>query len=258
MKKNSIQSSPFPPPSGFSDKRTNEVQEGAGNGMRFSKYQIATAIAILFHTIGFLGIAVFKNNFIIQSTAFNLLLMFALLIWTQSEKNYFFWLFLLITVTVGIGVEMIGVNTKLLFGDYSYGNVLGFKVKNVPLIIGVNWFIIIYCCGISINTLLVKAIDKISLETATPPMRLKALSVIVDGATLAVFFDWLMEPVAVQLGYWKWNGEIPFYNYLCWFIVSVLLLTVFHLFKFNKQNKFAVHLLMIQVMFFLLLRIFLN
>ncbi len=219
----SSQSSPFPPPSG-------EI-EGVGKGIKFSKYQIATAIAILFHTIGFLGIAVFKNNFIIQSTAFNLLLMFALLIWTQNEKNNFFWLFLLVTIAAGIVVEVIGVNTKLLFGDYNYGNVLGIKVKNVPLIIGVNWFIIIYCCGITINTLLIKAIDKVAVETATPPMRLKAISVIVDGATLAVFFDWLIEPVAVQLAYWKWNGEIPFYNYLCWFIVSIILLTVFHFLK---------------------------
>lgn len=226
--------------------------------IKFSKYQIATAIAILFHAIGFIGIVFFKSNLILQSTAVNLLLMFGLLIWTQHNKNYFFWLFLLIAVTIGIAVEVIGVNTKLLFGDYSYGDVLGYKIKNVPLIIGVNWFVIIYCCGVSIHTLLVKAIDKVAIDTATKPMALKALSVIVDGATLAVFFDWLMEPVAVQLGYWKWAGDIPFYNYLCWFLVSMILLTAFHFFKFNKQNKFAIHLLMIQVMFFLLLRTFIN
>ncbi|MGF2413423.1 carotenoid biosynthesis protein [Ferruginibacter sp.] len=226
--------------------------------IKFSKYQIATAIAILFHAIGFIGIVFFKSNFILQSTAVNLLLMFGLLIWTQHNKNYFFWLFLLIAVAIGIAVEIIGVNTKLLFGDYSYGDVLGYKIKNVPLIIGVNWFVIIYCCGVSIHTLLVKAIDKVAIDTATKPMTLKALSVIVDGATLAVFFDWLMEPAAVQLGYWKWAGDIPFYNYLCWFLVSMILLTAFHFFKFNKQNKFAIHLLMIQVMFFLLLRTFFN
>ena len=225
--------------------------------IKFSKYQIATAIAVLFHTIGFVGIVIFKSNFILQATPLNLLLMFALLIWTQNEKNYFFWLFAAIAVAVGIGVEMIGVNTKLLFGDYSYGDVLGFKLQHVPLIIGINWFITMYCCGIAIHTLLTKAIDKVSAETSTPPMALKAISVIVDGATLAVFFDWLIEPVAVKLGYWKWADGIPFYNYLCWFIVAVALLTVFHVFKFNKQNKFAVHLLMIQVMFFLLLRTFL-
>jgi len=226
--------------------------------IKYSKYQIATATAILFHSIGVIGILFFKSNFILQSTSFNLLLMFLLLIWTQEGKNNFFWFFLVITAVIGIAVEIIGVNTKLLFGDYRYGDVLGFKIKNVPLIITANWFIIIYCCGISIHTLLAKAIDKVATETSTSPMRLKAISVIVDGATMAVFFDWLMEPVAVQLGYWKWNGEIPFYNYLCWFIVSVALLAVFHLLKFNKQNKFAVHLLMIQVMFFLLLRTFLN
>jgi bisanhydrobacterioruberin hydratase len=226
--------------------------------IKFSKYQIATAVAILFHTIGFVGIVFFKSDLILKSTPINLLLMFGLITWTQQNKNYFFWLFLLIAVATGIAVEIIGVNTRLLFGNYSYGNVLGFKVKNVPLIIGVNWFVIIYCCGISIHTLLVKAIDKVAVDTATKPMALKALSVIVDGATLAVFFDWLMEPVAVKLGYWTWAGEIPFYNYLCWFIVTVVLLTAFHLLKFNKRNKFAIHLLMIQVMFFLLLRTFLN
>lgn len=226
--------------------------------IKFSKYQIATAIAILFHAIGFAGIVFFKSSFILQSTPINLLLMFALLVWTHNNKNYFFWLFLLAAIVTGIAVEIIGVNTKLLFGDYSYGNVLGFKIKNVPLVIGVNWFILIYCCGISVNTLLVKAIDKLAADTGTKPMRLKALSVVVDGATLAVFFDWLMEPVAVQLGYWTWAGEIPFYNYLCWFIVAIILLAVFQLLQFNKQNKFAIHLLMIQVMFFLLLRTFFN
>jgi len=223
---------------------------------KFSKYQIATAIAVLFHAVGIIGIVFLKDDAIIRSTPLHLLLMLALLIWTQNNKNYFFVLFLIASIAIGITVEIIGANTKLLFGDYSYGAVLGPQIKNVPLIVGVNWFIIIYCCGISIHTLLSKAVNKLSAETATPPMALKALSIIVDGATLAVFFDWLMEPVAVQLGYWKWEGGIPFYNYLCWFIVSIILLAIFHWLNFSKQNKFAVHLLMIQVMFFLLLRTF--
>ncbi len=226
--------------------------------IKFSKHQIATAIALLFHTVGFAGIVFFKSNFIIQSTPFNLLLMFSLLIWTQKEKNIFFWLFVVATALAGFVVERIGVNTQLLFGDYSYGKVLGYQINEVPLIIGVNWFIIIYCCGISVQTLLTKAITKVATETSTPPMVLKALSVIVDGASLAVFIDWIMEPVAVQLGYWKWNGEIPIYNYICWFVVAMAMLAGFHFCKFNKQNKFAVHLLMIQVLFFLLLRTFLD
>jgi bisanhydrobacterioruberin hydratase len=225
---------------------------------KFSKQQIATAIAILFHAIGIIGILVFKSNFIIASTPINLLLMFALILWTQPEKNTSFFIFLAAAIVIGIVVEIIGVNTQLLFGEYSYGNILGPKIKDVPFIIGINWFIIIYCCGISINKLLMKAIQKIATDTASPPQALKAVSVIVDGATIAVFFDWVMEPVAVQLGFWQWQGDgIPLYNYICWFGVSMLLLTVFQFCKFSKQNKFAIHLLMIQVLFFLLLRTFL-
>ncbi len=103
-----------------------------------------------------------------------------------------------------------------------------------------------------------KAINRIALDTGKSPMVIKALSVIIDGAILALLFDWLMEPIAVKLNYWKWNGNgtIPMKNYICWFAISLLLLTVFNFSKFNKQNYFAINLLLIQVMFFLLLRTF--
>ena len=226
---------------------------------QFSKYQAATAIAVLFHAIGLIGILFFNRQFFVQSTVINLLLMFVLLVWTQKEKNGYFFLFVLAAFALGLSAEIIGVNTGALFGNYSYGDVLGYKFMKVPLIIGINWFVIIYCCGVAIHTLLMKAINRISFETKTKPMRLKAISVIIDGATIAVFFDWIMEPVAVKLGFWKWdNGDVPFYNYLCWLMVSNIMLAVFHFSKFNKQNKFAVNLLLIQMMFFLLLRTLLN
>jgi putative membrane protein len=224
---------------------------------KFSRQQIATAIAVLFHAIGLIGILVFNSDIIIRSTPINLLLMFALIIWTQEAKNIFFIIFIAVAVAVGIAAEIIGVNTGQLFGEYNYGTVLGYQFNNVPLIIGINWFVIIYCCGVSVHMLLMKAIEKLSAEMATPKKAVKAMSVIVDGATLAVFFDWLMEPAAVKLRFWQWKEDIPLYNYICWFVVSMLLLTVFHFCKFSKRNKFAVHLLLIQAMFFLILRTFL-
>lgn len=227
---------------------------------RFTKFDIATAVAVLFHTIGLVGLLYFDKSFFLAATPFNLLLSFALLVWTQEGKNISFFLFIIICFAIGVSVEIIGINTGVLFGDYTYGNVLGYKLKNVPVLIGINWFIIIYCSGISIHTLLTKAIKRVANDTGKTPMALKALSIIVDGATLAIFFDWLMEPVAVKLGYWTWNGDgsIPMFNYMCWFAVCLLLLAAFHFIKFNKQNKFAVNLLLIQLMFFLLLRTFLK
>jgi bisanhydrobacterioruberin hydratase len=225
---------------------------------RFTKNQIATAIAVFFHSVGLAGLLFTKSQFFTVATPLNLLLSVALLIWCQQNKNRHFMLFVLLCLAVGFTAELLGVNYGILFGDYFYGKVLGPQVNHVPVIIGVNWFIIVYCCGISVHTLFSRLIQNVAVQNGTAPKALKALSVLVDGATLAVFFDWLMEPVAVKLGYWTWNGEIPLFNYVCWFAISFLLLGAFHIARFNKQNKFAVNLLLIQLMFFLILRTFLT
>ena len=185
--------------------------------------------------------------------------MAGLLLYTHQKINTAFIVFFIICFIAGIAVEIIGTSSGWLFGNYSYGPILGPSIKEVPFIIGINWFIIIYCCGISINTMLTKLTAKLSEQTGKPSKTIQTLSVVVDGATLAVLLDWLIEPVAVKLGYWQWldSGEIPVYNYLCWFAISMLLLFVFQRLSFNKQNKFAVNLLLIQAMFFLLLRTFL-
>ena len=185
-------------------------------------------------------------------SVYNLLLMFLLILYTQQKLNLAFILFLLLCFTTGLIAEVIGVSTGYLFGNYHYGDTLGFKVRDVPLIIGINWFIVVYCCGITMHTFLNKLSQ--NAEELQPRPALKAASVILDGALLAVLFDWLIEPVAVKLGYWTWVGEIPWLNYWCWFMISALLLIIFYKAGFPKHNKFAIHLLLIQAMFFLLLR----
>jgi bisanhydrobacterioruberin hydratase len=185
--------------------------------------------------------------------------MFALIVYTQEQKNTAFFIFIAVCFITGVAVELIGTSTGWLFGEYNYGAPLGPGIRQVPFIIGVNWFIIIYCCGVAMDTLINRLVAKLSEQTGQSAKKIQALSIVIDGAMLAVFFDWIMEPVAVKLGYWQWlgDGSIPLYNYICWFVVSILLLYCFHRFQFLKQNKFAVNLLLIQAMFFLLLRTFL-
>jgi putative membrane protein len=227
---------------------------------RFSKYQIATGIAIFFHAIGLGGMLFTDNNFFVHSTPFNLLLSFFLLVWTHPEKNNSFYLFIGIVFIAGFLSEVVGVNTGLLFGDYHYSKILGIQLFQVPILIAVNWFIIIYCSGIGTHVLLNKVINRVAKDYNEPSLKLKAMSVIFDGASLAVLFDWLMEPVAIKLGFWTWGGDgsVPFYNYFCWLLISILLLTVFNFFNFRKENKFAVNLLLTQALFFLILRTFLK
>lgn len=225
----------------------------------FSKNTIATAIAILFHSVGLVGMLYFKSNAIVNATPIHLLLMAALLIYTQPQKNRWFLIFFLACFVLGLLAEYIGISTAMLFGQYQYGRVLGPAVGNVPLIIGINWFIIIYCCGVCMHLLMHRLKRALDATTPMPAKKMQQLSMIIDGATLAVFIDWLMEPVAIKLGYWSWAGNAmpPLYNYFCWFVLSVLLLYLFYRLPFARHNKFALHLLMIQAMFFLLLRTFL-
>lgn len=226
---------------------------------QFSKYQIATAIAILFHMVGLVGMLFFKESGFAVSTPLHLLLMAGLLFYTQQKIKTAFIIFFMTCFITGMLVEIIGTSSGILFGNYQYGTVLGPGFKNVPYIIGINWFIIIYCSGVAVHTLLSKISNKLSEEMERPMKKVKVLSIIIDGATLAVAFDWLIEPVAVKLGYWQWldDGQIPIFNYITWFVISMFLLMIFHLLPFLKQNKFAINLLLIQAMFFLLLRTFL-
>lgn len=226
---------------------------------QLSRYQVATGIAILFHAVGLIGMLFFPESDFVKTTPLHLLLMATLLFYTQQKINIYTTLFFVTCFATGIAVEIIGTSTGYLFGEYRYGTVLGPGIKNVPYIIGVNWFIIIYCCGVSVHSLLSRLSDKLSEELERPVKQVKALSIVIDGATLAVVFDWLIEPVAVKLGYWTWlgNGQIPMFNYISWFVISMLLLLLFHLLPIQKQNKFAINLLLIQAMFFLLLRTFL-
>jgi bisanhydrobacterioruberin hydratase len=223
-----------------------------------TKTQRATAVAILFHAIGLVGMF-FNKDFFVATTSLNLLLMAGLIFYTQEKINFSFLLFVVACFLTGLSVEIIGVNKGYLFGEYEYGKMLGVMVKNVPLVIGVNWFVIMYCCGILVHTILEKASAKLETLTGSPAPALKIVSIISDGAMVAVIFDWIMEPAAVKLGYWKWlgDGEIPSFNYLTWFGISTILMAAFALLKFEKQNIFAVNLLLIMMMFFMLIRTFL-
>ena len=227
--------------------------------MRFSRIHTATFIALLFHVSGWIGIAFtpYREWFIVN-TPLNLCLMTALSLWCQPAKNVKFFLFFLACFVTGIGVEMIGVNTGKLFGNYHYGDVMGPKLNGVPWLIGLNWFLIIYCSGSCMYQFQLWFINRFQGEQVLSP-RNQVLTFLADSAMLATFFDWVMEPVAMNLGFWQWNGgTVPRFNYLCWFLISLVLLELFRRLSFNKVNHFAVHLLIIQVLFFLALRTFLS
>jgi len=213
-------------------------------------------LALLFHGTGVLGILFtpYKDWFV-SSTPLVLLFMFFLLANTQLKAIKNFLLSFAIAFVISMGTEIIGVNTGLLFGQYQYGPVLGPKILGVPWLIGLNWFVIVYCSGSFLIHSLELMKSKFNIRvTATSSTAM----VVLGGAAMATFFDFILEPVAVKLNFWTWNnGDIPLYNYLCWFLVSAVLLRINLQLKQVNAHVFASSLLIIQAVFFLMLHLFL-
>jgi putative membrane protein len=134
-------------------------------------------------------------------------------------------------------LELTGVHTGLIFGSYKYGEVLGFRVSGVPLVIGFNWILIILGAfsisnSFSKNTFLVCFLSGI----------------------LSVAFDFIMEPVAVKLGYWQWDsGIIPLLNYISWFVISFSAAFSLIYFRINPQSDVFKQFYSVLLLFFLIL-----
>lgn len=145
-------------------------------------------------------------------------------------------------------VEAAGVNTGRIFGTYIYGRTLGPALLNTPVIIGLNWFILIYCTNV-ISRRLWKMI------TAGVGVRQSGLAgslfVILTGSLLMVMYDVVLEPAAVRLDMWTWEcGIIPLQNFLAWFFFSALFHTVVRVWGEEEPNDRALPLFAVQLGFF--------
>ncbi len=197
------------------------------------------AIILLLHAVGLLGLNSGYRELFLALTPINLFLSFVILFINQQEKNKAFILFCSCIFVLGFSAEVIGVKTGLLFGVYTYGNTLGLKLFNVPLIIGVNWLILVYAAGTILHKL---------------PLHILLKSLI--GAAMLTILDVLIEPVAIKFDFWHWeNGNIPMQNYIAWFIISFIFLLLYNKFQFNKNNLPAKVLYIVQIVFFIVLNL---
>jgi putative membrane protein len=116
-------------------------------------------------------------------------------------------------LSITFALEVIGVKTGLVFGEYKYGETLGLKLFEVPLIIGFNWILVILGT-ISVAQLITKNVLANSLI----------------AATISVIFDLVLEPIAIKLDYWQWSQNvIPFKIILPGFYCIYFCITFFDL-----------------------------
>ena len=203
-----------------------------------NKQNISIGILVLFHAIGVLGSMLFDAQTFMQLSPLNLLLTLGILIFNHVDRNHL-WIWPA-TMVLGFAVEVLGVNTGFPFGEYSYGEALGWKLFNTPLIIGVNWFILLYGANAVAN------------KYAMTPWT-KALI----AAGLMLILDYLIEPVAMRYDFWSWaTGSPPLENYLAWFGISFLLSLMWQFSKIKLNTGIASAVYATELFFFGILNLF--
>ena len=203
--------------------------------------RLAVLVLAVLYAVGIVGILLPIHEDFILLTPFNLLVSLALVLWMHPRWDGHTLAFLFIAYFVGFGAELFGVQTGILFGEYTYGEVLGPRIWGTPLMIGVNWVMLGYSAGVIANHLMGQA-----------HWLLRGLF----AALLMVALDVLIEPVAIRYGFWSWEGDVvPLRNYLGWFLVAFPLQSLFSFWLAAVRNKVAIALFILQVLFFLILGI---
>lgn len=192
-------------------------------------------ILSVLNIVGIVGISIPSlQAYLLPFTPLNLSITLFLIFLNQRNKNIAFYGLCAFVFCFGLLIEILGVQTGLIFGSYEYGTTLGWKVKGTPPMIGVNWLL----CILSVGSLL-------------HYLKINKLLKIVLGASLLVALDYVIEPVAIKLNFWQWeNNIIPLQNYAAWWIISAAMLTVYYALSFEKENRLAVFQFLVFILFF--------
>jgi putative membrane protein len=202
-----------------------------------------------FNTIAFLMVCIYLVGVVghlfidlkplfLWLTPFNLVLTLFIFLLLNAIKVKDF-IVISIIFLIGFFVEVIGVKTGILFGSYQYGESLGFKWLEVPLVIGLNW-VLLNLAGFGLTH---KYIKNVILKSAI-------------ASLLIVWLDVLIEPVAIQIDYWSWAGDIiPFQNYLMWFGVSFVIQLLINYSNLKINFKSSLLIILLQVLFFTILNL---
>lgn len=199
------------------------------------KLKISIAIIFAFYISGIIGILSNSQTIdFLSLTPLNLLVSLFVLLYNHQNGTPKQWLVFFIVAVLGYFVEVVGVNTGIIFGEYTYQTTLGWKVLETPVMIAVNWLILTYAVVYTLG-------KKIK----------NTLYLALLSAVVLVILDFLIEPVAIQYNFWIWASDtVPVENYIAWFVVSFGLCYLMAHDKEKAKNDLAPYLLILQFVFF--------
>jgi putative membrane protein len=203
-------------------------------GVRGGRPSIAIYIIAILHIVGLFGLNSGFREYFSLLTPINLLVTAGLFFFSSEGINTRAYVSLFLVFACGFGIEWIGVNTGFPFGKYEYGTVLGPKLGNTPLLIGVNW---------SMLVLSVMMIGRLFSKNA--------FVIALIGGLLMTGLDILIEPIAIKTGMWHWFGQHPpLQNYIAWFVIAAILTAAVHKIAPQLKNPAAAGFFTVQVIFF--------
>jgi uncharacterized membrane protein len=117
--------------------------------------------------------------------------------------------------------EQLGVATGLIFGAYHYTSYLGARLGDVPLLIPLAWFMMIYPSYVIANLALRRR------PSGTPPGLAPLISRAVVSAVVMTLWDLVIDPIlsgpSVRAWVWEAGGPyfgIPIHNYAGWLLTT--------------------------------------
>ena len=106
----------------------------------------------------------------------------------------------------------------------------------VPLLIGCNWVVLVFCGAAIAN----RFFSSIWIKS-------------IFGGALMVVLDFPMEILAPTFDYWTFTPSPPLENYISWFVIGAFMHLIFHALKTKGNFSFSINLLLAQFVFFTLL-----
>lgn len=136
------------------------------------------------------------------------------------------WLtFMLPTVILSLGSELLGTSTGFPFGAYGYLSGLGYKVAGlVPFTIPLSWFYVGMCCYV---------LARAGLERLKFPLWATIAGAIALGSVMLTAWDFVLDPAMSQTPYPFWEFKevgaffgMPYRNLSGWFGTGALFMAV--------------------------------
>lgn len=199
------------------------------------KVILGSFIVWLFHISAIIGISIGYQNWFIEKTPLNLVIVTVCFFWVFPIKSKRNLLLFLLFCFLGIFAEWLGVTYGLIFGSYSYGANFGPKILGVPWLIGVKWAMLTFVCSIIANQY----------------VKNKWIASMF-AALLMLLLDFFMEKSAPIFDFWEFKGGVaPLQNYIGWFGIALLFQFILNQKKPEGNIIFSYCVYFAQLLFFI-------